>query len=82
MRVHFKDGTSEEADLVVGCDGIHSALRAQSVPDRPRYTGIAAYRAFGGSIRRILSVGWGKTSTVGHDNLGNFLARWHCHFIL
>lgn len=45
MRAHFKDGTSEEADLVVGCDGIHSALRAQSVPDRPRYTGIAAYRA-------------------------------------
>src|SRR4051794_5416061 len=32
------------ADLVVGCDGIHSNLRSQFRPDKPRYSGRIAYR--------------------------------------
>lgn len=44
MRISFTDGTNVEADLVIGCDGIHSALRAQFTTDNPRYTGLVAYR--------------------------------------
>jgi salicylate hydroxylase len=44
--VHLEDGSSLNADLVVGADGIHSAIRAQMIgPDKPRYTGNFAWRA-------------------------------------
>ena len=42
----FADGTTFDADVVVGSDGIHSAVRtALFGPDNPVYTGIVAYRA-------------------------------------
>lgn len=44
MIIEFLDGTTSEADLVIGCDGIHSALRAHFVTDNPRYSGLVAYR--------------------------------------
>ncbi|KAI9718753.1 MAG: hypothetical protein M1812_003927 [Candelaria pacifica] len=39
----FANGTSVEANFIVGCDGTHSAVRLQCVePDRkPEYTGVA-----------------------------------------
>lgn len=43
-RIHFRDGTSATANLVVGCDGIHSSLRAQFAPENPTYSGRIAYR--------------------------------------
>lgn len=41
--LHFEDSTSAAGDLVLGCDGVHSALRAQYVdPSRPsEYTGLS-----------------------------------------
>ncbi|KAL5355290.1 hypothetical protein BJX96DRAFT_47164 [Aspergillus floccosus] len=41
--LHFADGTSATGDLVLGCDGVHSATRSQFVaPDNPsEYTGIS-----------------------------------------
>lgn len=27
VRVHLEDGTCEEGDLVIGCDGVHSMVR-------------------------------------------------------
>src|SRR5262249_34832055 len=33
--LHSADGDATEADLVVGADGVHSALRAQLLPDCP-----------------------------------------------
>jgi salicylate hydroxylase len=41
----FKDGPEVEADVVIGADGIHSAVR-ESVfgPDAPRFTGKICYR--------------------------------------
>jgi 2-polyprenyl-6-methoxyphenol hydroxylase-like FAD-dependent oxidoreductase len=44
--LHFNDGTSEAADLVLGADGIGSVLR-EAVAERPspnRYTGYVAWR--------------------------------------
>lgn len=43
VTLHFEDGTSATGDLVLGCDGVHSATRTQIVdPQRPsEYTGLA-----------------------------------------
>ncbi len=43
--VKFEDGTEETFDLVVGADGIHSAIRtALWGEDHPKYTGMVSYR--------------------------------------
>jgi len=42
----FADGTSAEADVIIGADGIHSAVRtALFGPDAPRFTGKICYRS-------------------------------------
>ena len=44
-RVSFADGTSEQADVVVGADGIHSTVRAALFgPGKPRFTGVICWR--------------------------------------
>ena len=44
--VHFADGRHDQADVVVGADGIHSVVRAAvQGPDRPRFTGKICYRS-------------------------------------
>jgi salicylate hydroxylase len=41
----FRDGTEIEADVVIGADGIHSAVRASLFgPDAPRFTGKICWR--------------------------------------
>jgi salicylate hydroxylase len=42
----FTDGTEVEADVIVGADGIHSAVRASLFgPDAPQFTGRICYRS-------------------------------------
>src|SRR6266498_571863 len=42
----FTDGTLAEADVVIGADGVHSAVRgAVTDPSPPRYSGICAFRS-------------------------------------
>src|SRR6202035_2604560 len=42
----FADGTTADADIVIGADGIRSAVRAQHFGSgQPRYTGMTAWRA-------------------------------------
>ncbi|MBO0691928.1 MAG: FAD-dependent monooxygenase [Acidimicrobiaceae bacterium] len=42
----FSDGSEIEADVVLGADGIHSAVRTSLFgPDEPRFTGKVAYRS-------------------------------------
>ncbi|KAK0855518.1 hypothetical protein LTS02_011060 [Friedmanniomyces endolithicus] len=44
VRMQFADSTTAEADIVIGCDGIHSAIRNQFVVDKPVFSGQIAYR--------------------------------------
>ncbi len=49
--VGFADGTTATADVVIGADGIHSALQGFVVPpSRPVFSGVVAYR---GLVPRI-----------------------------
>lgn len=46
-RVNFSDGSTGEYDLVIGADGLYSAVRSAMWPEapRPRYVGQAVWRA-------------------------------------
>jgi salicylate hydroxylase len=45
-QVTTEDGRRWAADLVLGCDGIHSTIRSRTVGDVPaRFSGMCAYRA-------------------------------------
>ena len=42
---HVTDGSSADGDVLIGCDGIRSTVRAQVAPDvRPEYAGYVAWR--------------------------------------
>jgi 2-polyprenyl-6-methoxyphenol hydroxylase-like FAD-dependent oxidoreductase len=46
VRLGFADGTSAEADAVVGADGVHSKVRELALgAPQPTYHGLTAYRA-------------------------------------
>ncbi|KAE9379813.1 FAD/NAD(P)-binding domain-containing protein [Stipitochalara longipes BDJ] len=56
MNIEFTDGTFASADLIVACDGIHSAVRSQYATDRPIYSGRIAWR---GLVElKSISEGW------------------------
>lgn len=47
LILHFKDGSTAEADCVVGADGVHSSVRNVVLGHddvRPQFTGVAAFR--------------------------------------
>ncbi len=61
----FADGTSAEADVIIGADGIHSPVRtALFGPDAPRFTGKICYR----SVIPTAAVRGGALSDVAADN--------------
>jgi 2-polyprenyl-6-methoxyphenol hydroxylase-like FAD-dependent oxidoreductase len=64
VTVLLGDGTGRSADLVVGADGLRSAVRAAVAPGRPRFVGLAAWRAVVSGVEppteSWLSVGEGK----------------------
>lgn len=44
--IHFADGSRESVDVVIGADGIHSAVRRSLFgDDHPEFTGLVSYRA-------------------------------------
>jgi salicylate hydroxylase len=52
VRLHFDDGRTAEADVVVGADGIHSAVRRELLgPEAPRFSGNAAWRGLVPAVR-------------------------------
>lgn len=45
-EIEFADGATEAVDLIVGADGIHSAVRtAMFGKDDPKFTGLVSYRS-------------------------------------
>ena len=45
VELEFADGAREEADLLIGADGVHSRVRELMLgAEQPRYTGKVAYR--------------------------------------
>lgn len=45
VTILFADGTAATADVLIGADGVHSAIRqALFGPDRPQFTGCMAWR--------------------------------------
>ena len=64
VTVRLADGSTRAVDLVVGADGVRSAVRASVDPSRPRYIGLAAWRAVISTTTPVrdswLSIGRGK----------------------
>ncbi len=48
VSASFADGSVEEGDLLIGCDGIHSAVRREVFPQaaQPEYTGLLSTGGF------------------------------------
>ena len=64
--VAFADGRRHEVDLLIGADGIHSAVRsAMFGKEQPRFTGVVAFRAVIPAER-----------VAGVPNLGAFTKWW------
>jgi salicylate hydroxylase len=85
----FADGREIEADIVVGADGIHSAVRASLFgPDMPRFTGCVCWRGLVpieavmcGTIGTEMTSWWGPHGHVVHylvrrGELVNFVAHY------
>ena len=46
VLMHFADGTTEVADIVIGADGVNSRIREELLgPEEPKYAGYLAHRA-------------------------------------
>ena len=46
VKAWFEDGSTEEGDLLIGADGVHSAIRQALLPNvKPRYSGYTCWRA-------------------------------------
>ncbi|MBK0327460.1 flavin-dependent oxidoreductase [Rhodobacteraceae bacterium F11138] len=67
-RLHLQDGSTETGALVIGADGIHSALRAQMYPDEgaPIWNGQVLWRA---TTRAPVYFGGAAMVMIGHDSL-------------
>lgn len=86
VEIRFADGTSAWASVVVGADGIKSAIRQERVRDEPEYSGMTVYRgmvpvervpAFFSEPRTMLWPGPGKHFVhypVAAGRLVNFVA--------
>lgn len=68
--VHFDNGQTDSADLLIGADGIHSAVRKQMFPEiQLRYSGYTAWRGVveteSESALGLTSESWGVGARFG-----------------
>ncbi|KAJ5498751.1 Monooxygenase FAD-binding [Penicillium expansum] len=75
--VHFLDGTAAVGDLVIGCDGVHSAVRTRFVDvDRPaEYTGLSFLQATIDTAT-LSSPAHFRTSSLNISRHGSMLASY------
>lgn len=68
VTLFFADGGRATADLVIGADGLHSAVREALLgPDEPRFSGRVAYRAVFPSALVGRDLGLSRTKWWGPD---------------
>jgi len=73
VEVVFEGGTTVEADVVVGADGIHSAVRRELFgAEQPRFSGNVAYRGVV-PVERIEHLGIERKSTNWMGPGGHFV---------
>ncbi|MBX9579113.1 MAG: FAD-dependent monooxygenase, partial [Gemmataceae bacterium] len=82
VTARFADGSTERGDVLVGADGLRSAVRRQMLgDDPPRYAGYTAWRGVGVIDRPELPVGltllaMGRGSQVGTLPIGKGWTYW------
>jgi 2-polyprenyl-6-methoxyphenol hydroxylase-like FAD-dependent oxidoreductase len=60
VTVRFAEGGEERGAALIGADGIHSAIRAQLIGDRPRYAGYSGWRGLTTMDPPPLAAGFAK----------------------
>jgi 2-polyprenyl-6-methoxyphenol hydroxylase-like FAD-dependent oxidoreductase len=79
VTAHFADGSAARGDLLIGCDGIRSVVRAQLVGySEPVYAGYVAYRAVTrfDSARVTAGEYWGRGTRFGLAPLSGGRVYW------
>jgi 2-polyprenyl-6-methoxyphenol hydroxylase-like FAD-dependent oxidoreductase len=85
VKVWFEDGSTEEGDLLLGADGIHSSIREALLPHaKPRYAGYTCWRGIVHSEQNKLyhdpnvSIEtWGRRGRFGLVPLPNNRIYWY-----
>ena len=84
VKVWFEDGSMEEADVLVGADGVHSSIREALIPNaKPRYAGYTCWRAvvqvepdFPHYNPKVFIETWGRNGRFGLAPLTNNRIYW------
>lgn len=79
VTAHFANGQSLDGAVLIGADGLHSAVRAQLFgPEKPRYAGYSAWRGVVEKSHKEIMSGefWGCGSRVGMVPLSQERVYW------
>jgi 2-polyprenyl-6-methoxyphenol hydroxylase-like FAD-dependent oxidoreductase len=82
VTVRFEDGREERGDLLIGADGLHSAVRAELVGDgKPRYVGFIVWRTIVELEHpllkeQIFEVWWGSGARFSYYFVGPKQLYW------
>jgi FAD-dependent urate hydroxylase len=87
VTAQFADGTSATADLLFGCDGLHSTVRPMALPDAPApvYTGVLDSGGFvpnmGWAPRATMTMVFGRRALFGYFVASEDEIFWFSHIV-
>lgn len=82
VQLYFTDGTSVQGDYLLACDGIHSPIRQQLLPEsRLRYAGYTIWRGLMTDLKGEIDVpmpfkSWGRRGQFGGAPMPNHQIYW------